>query len=256
MKLAIIGPGLIGRSVALAARRADPGVEIVEIDRDDSLLAAGDAQMIVLAAPVSVILDLVSHHAASLRHAITIDTGSTKREIVAAARAAGLKRFVGGHPMAGGSTSGPSGAVAELFDGRPWFLVSGGAETEALARAWQFVASLGARPVLVDDDGGEHDRVIAAVSHLPQVVASTLMVVAAQGAGRRLSWAGAGLRDTTRLAESSAAIWESVLATNATELRPLLVELAASLTRLADELDNPDTVRELFAEANRLRALL
>ena len=256
MKLAIVGPGLIGRSIALAARRADPAIEITEIDRGDSMQAAANAGTIVLAAPVDVIIDLVKHHAGSLRHAITIDTGSTKREIIAAARAAGLKRFVAGHPMAGGSTSGPAEARAELFDGRPWFLVSGGAEPEALSRAWQFVASLGARPVLVDDDGAEHDRVMAAVSHLPQVVASALMVVAAQSAGRRLSWAGAGLRDTTRLADSSAAIWESVLATNANEIRPLLVELAASLTRLADDLDNPDTVRALFTKASQYRALL
>jgi prephenate dehydrogenase len=256
MKLAIVGPGLIGKSVALAAQRADAGVDIIEIDRGESLNDAADADLIVLAAPVAAILDILQNQSHALRTAVTVDTGSTKKQIVAAARAAGLERFVGGHPMAGGSTSGPAGARAQLFEGRPWFLVAHGALAEAVARVRQFVTMLGAHPVVLEDDGSEHDQVMAAVSHLPQVVATTLVIVAAQAAGQRLAWAGSGLRDTTRLAESSASMWEGVLATNAAELRPLLLELAGSLTELAGELDNPERIRELFAKANRYRALL
>jgi prephenate dehydrogenase len=256
MRVAIIGPGLIGRSVALAARRADVRIEIVEIDRGESLATAPGADLIVLAAPVPAILDILQNHADVLRQTVTVDTGSTKKQIVAAARAAGLERFVGGHPMAGGSSSGPAGADAQLFEGRPWFLAARGAAAEAVSRVTQFVLMLGARPVVMEDDGSEHDRVMAAVSHLPQAVATTLIVVAAEAAGRRIAWAGAGLRDTTRLAESSASMWEGVLASNAAELRPLLLELAGSLTRLAGELDNPEHIRELFAKANRYRALI
>ncbi|HUE87204.1 MAG TPA: prephenate dehydrogenase/arogenate dehydrogenase family protein [Vicinamibacterales bacterium] len=256
MKLAVIGPGLIGHSVALAAGRAQPHADIVEIDRGEPLDAAVDADVIVLAAPVDVILELIAHHAHVLGTALAIDTGSTKRAIVRAARHAGLDRFVGGHPMAGGTTSGASAARADLFEGKTWFLVPHGAAPDAVATAQTFVERLGARPVVMEDDGAEHDRVMAAVSHLPQAVASVLMTVAAASAGERLSWAGSGLLDTTRLAASDGALWQSILSSNAGELRPLLLEMSARLSRLADELDDAAVIGDLFARARRARATL
>jgi prephenate dehydrogenase len=256
MKLAIIGPGLIGHSIALATRRAIPDARMVEIDRGDSLDAARDADVIVLAAPVDVILDLIQHHADVLRSAVTLDTGSTKQAIVRAARGAGLDRFVGGHPMAGAAASGPSAARADLFEGKRWFLVPHGAAPDAVATAQAFVTGLGARPVVLDDDGREHDRVMAAVSHLPQAVASVLMTVVAAAAGERLTWGGSGLRDATRLAASDPAVWQSILASNAEHLRPLLLEISSELTRLADELDDPKAVRTLFSTARQSRATL
>jgi prephenate dehydrogenase len=215
MFLAIIGPGLIGRSVALAARRADPSTRILEIDRGDDLEGARGADLIVLATPVDVILDIVHARADVLRGSTVVDTGSTKRAIVAAARAAGLPSFVGGHPMAGAATSGPGEARADLFEGRPFFLVPHGAEAAAVGTVTTFVERLGAQPILMPDDGAEHDRVMAAVSHLPQVVAAALMVVAADAAADGLQWAGNGLRDTTRLASSSATVWQGIVDTNA-----------------------------------------
>ena len=146
MKLAIIGPGLIGHSVALAFSRAQPDAVIIEIDRGDSLDAARDADVIVLATPVNVILDLIEHHAGLFRRALTLDTGSTKQAIVRAARAAGLDRFVGGHPMAGAATSGASAARADLFDCKPWFLVPDGAAADAVITAQSLVEQLGAPP--------------------------------------------------------------------------------------------------------------
>jgi prephenate dehydrogenase len=256
MKLAIIGPGLVGHSVALAARRAEPDVSITEIDRGDSLDPARAADLIVLATPVDVILDLITHHAEMFGAAVTIDTGSTKRVIVLAARAAGLDRFVGGHPMAGAATSGPSAARADLFEHKPWFLVPYGAAPGAVDTAQAFVSLLGARPVVLDDDGREHDRVMAAVSHLPQAVVSVLMTVSAAAAGERLAWAGSGLRDTTRLAAADADVWQSIFAGNAEELRPLLLEMSSALRRLADELDDADAIRNLFAKARQSRATL
>lgn len=256
MNVAIIGPGLIGHSVALASLRADPRGGVVEIDHGEPLGPAADADLIVLAAPVPAILDLITQHADLVRRAVTIDTGSTKRAIVLAARAAGLDRFVGGHPMAGAATSGRAAARADLFDGRPWFLVPHGAAPDAVAAARAFVDRLGATPALLDDDGAEHDRVMAAVSHLPQVVASALLLVAARSAGDRLAWAGSGLRDTTRLAASDGAVWQGILSSNAAELRPLLLQMAGELRDLADQLDDPKVIRELFANANRARARL
>lgn len=256
MRIAIIGPGLIGHSVALALRRTEPDARIIAIDRGQPLDAARGAAVIVLATPVDVILELIQHHADVLRSAVALDTGSTKRAIVLAARRAGLDRFVGGHPMAGGANSGPTAARDDLFRGRPWFLVPHGAAGEALAAAHSFVERLGAHPLVLEDDGTEHDRVMAAVSHLPQAVASVLMTVAARAAGGRLSWAGSGLRDTTRLAASDGAVWRGILSSNAAELRPLLLEMSVELRQLADQLDDGDAIRELFANASRSRATL
>jgi prephenate dehydrogenase len=122
--------------------------------------------------------------------------------------------------------------------------------------AQAFVSLLGARPVVLDDDGREHDRVMAAVSHLPQAVVSVLMTVSAAAAGERLAWAGSGLRDTTRLAAADADVWQSIFAGNAEELRPLLLEMSSALRRLADELDDADAIRNLFAKARQSRATL
>jgi prephenate dehydrogenase len=256
MKLAIIGPGLIGRSVALAARRAEPDTHVIEIDRGESLDAARGADLIVLATPVNVILDVIRTHHDILRSSITVDTGSTKRAIVSAARGAGLDTFVGGHPMAGAVTSGPEGARADLFVDRPWFLVPYAATATARHGAQAFVQRIGAQPIVLDDDGAEHDRVMAAVSHLPQVVAAALMVVAADAAGARLAWAGNGLRDTTRLAQSNSTVWQSILDSNADELKPLLRILSQQLSELADQLGDGRSVSHLLDKANSARALI
>jgi prephenate dehydrogenase len=256
MRVAVIGPGLIGRSVSLAATRADAAIRIVEIDAGDSYDAARGADLIVLATPIDVVLDIIRDHADLLRETVVVDTGSTKRAIIAAARGAGLHLFIGGHPMAGAASAGRAAARADLFDGRPWFLCDAGSRPDAVDVVQRFVVHLGAQPVRLHDDGSEHDRVMAAVSHLPQVVASALMVIAAERAGPRLAWAGSGLRDTTRLAQSSASVWHSILQTNADEIAPLLRELANQLTAVATELDHGQPVTELFDRANRARALL
>jgi prephenate dehydrogenase len=256
MHIAVIGPGLIGHSITLAALRADPRTQIIEVEHGQPIAGARGADVIVLATPVDAILRIIHEHADILQDSTVIDTGSTKRAILRAAVDVGLDRFVGGHPMAGGSTAGSVAARADLFDGKPWFLVPVTPATDAISVATAFVQRLGAKPLVMTDDGTEHDRVMAAVSHLPQVVASALMILAADSAGAHLSWAGAGLRDTTRLAQSSASMWQSILATNADQLAPLLRALATELTALADQLDDPDVVGALLDKANRARALL
>jgi prephenate dehydrogenase len=256
MRIAIVGPGLIGRSIALATARADPEVEIVEIARDTPLEAARGADLIVLATPVNVILNILRRDADVLQSAVVVDVGSTKRAIVTAARAAGLTTFVGGHPMAGGSTSGPAGARADLFDKRPFFLVPHHAAEHARQMVSAFVERLGATPIVMTDDGTEHDTAVAAISHLPQLVASALMVIVAERAAASLQWAGSGLRDTTRLAQSAGDIWQPIADTNAGALRPLIHELCRSLELLADSLDDGRSVTELIERGNHARALL
>lgn len=253
--LAIVGPGLIGTSVALAAKRRWPGLEIRTVDKGQSLSRIGNALVVVLAAPVSVILDTIPQLPLVIQpNALVIDTGSTKHAIMQAAAKARLQQFVGGHPMAGGTSI--ADARAELFDGRSWFLTNPDAPG-AVHRAVRFVEALGAKPVVLKDRGEEHDRLMAAVSHLPQVTVSALMAIVARAIGTdNLRWAGGGLRDTTRLASSEASVWQSILSSNSAELKPLIKQLASELSSLADHLDDPGAVKQLFDEANKARAAL
>lgn len=250
--LAIVGPGLIGTSIALAAKRRWPDLQVRTVDRDDSLSAIGNSLVVVLSAPVHAILEAIPRLPTVIQpHALVIDTGSTKREIMAAAAAAKIQHFVGGHPMAGGTSA--ADARADLFDGRAWFLTNPDSP-DAVRRASRFVEALGATVVVLKDRGEEHDRLMAAVSHLPQVTATMLMAIVARAVGAdNLHWAGSGLRDTTRLAGSQAGVWQSVLASNRHELRPLLKYLASELATFADHLDDPDAVRKLFDEGNRAK---
>jgi prephenate dehydrogenase len=257
VRIAIIGMGLIGTSVALAARRAWPSLEITGIDRRQATEAAEGAETIVLAAPVDANIEILTTHGRRFASSVITDVGSSKRATIAAARAQGLSNFVGGHPMAGAASSGPADARADMFDGRPWFLFPRGADARAVARMRAFIDALRARTVLMDDDGSEHDRVMAAVSHLPQVVASSLMAVVGEAtAAGGLEWAGNGLRDTTRLAAGSGEMWSSILSTNRDAIGPLLVTLADQLRTLAARLDDPEAVRAVFDAANAHRRRL
>jgi prephenate dehydrogenase len=252
-RLAVVGDGLIGRSVQLAWRRRHPGAAVVGLDRGDDLSPLAAADAIVLAAPVDAIVSLLPQVAALAAGArFVTDTGSTKQAIVEAAAAAGLARFVPGHPMAGGTRSGPDAARADLFDGRTWFLLTGHAPAEAREAAAAFVAALGAQVVPLEDDGRAHDALVAAISHLPQVVATALLARVGQTVGDDgLRHSGAGLRDTTRLAASHAAMWAPILAANAAALAPLLRALAGDLDRIAGELGDRAAVERLFAAAHR-----
>lgn len=263
----IVGLGLIGTSTALALRRCQPGATVIGVDSADvirhsriaetctiaatELAVISDAEVVVLAAPVGAIISVLPRIAEIAPDALVIDTGSTKRTVLKAARAAALPRFVGGHPMAGSDRSGPDAARADLFDARPWFLIG---QSPAAFEAGTFVRQLGATPIFMNDDGSEHDRMMAAVSHLPQVVATALMARIGETIGRDgLSHAGTGLRDTTRLAASQAKVWESILATNADTLRPLMLQLADDLQQIAGQLDDAAAIRKLFGLANMYR---
>jgi len=253
--LAIVGPGLIGTSIALAAQRRWPSLRIATIDQGEPLTKIGDALVVVLATPVDVILELLPKLAAAIDpKALVIDTGSTKRAVMIAAAMSGIRHFVGGHPMAGGTAPGPGGARAELFDEAPWFLTNPDAP-DAVQRAVKFVEALGARPIVLADHGEEHDRLMAAVSHLPQIAASMLMAVVTRVVGEQnLQWAGRGLRDTTRLAASRPEMWQGILGTNSAELKPLLKYYATELYAFAEKLEDPTAVRELFEEAARAKS--
>ena len=207
--IVVVGAGLIGASVAQASRRAWPTVGVTTLDAGDDLGRVRDATLVVLAAPVRAniaLLDKIQPHLSP--DAIVTDTGSTKRAICAAA--AENPAFVGGHPMAGAAKGGAANARADLFDGKPWILtprsVNPGA---AVAQVEAFVTGLGAVPHVMTPD--LHDRLVGAVSHLPQLTASALMHVVGSLAGDAgLEVAGAGLVDSTRLAASPADIFPRI----------------------------------------------
>lgn len=264
--LLVVGAGLLGTSVALAVRRRWPGVRLTAIDSaarshapfdvhltPDAPLPAFD--LAVLAVPVDAYAAWLRRFARETPDRTVTDVGSVKRRPHLEAAAIGLTTFVGGHPMAGGSRPGPDHAAATVFEGRPWFLTPGDAPTDAVARARTLAEGCGAR--VVDSDPDTHDAMVAAVSHLPQAIASVLMTVVADAADdAALAAAAGGLRDTTRIAESPAAMWQPVFAANADRLAPLVRETAARLAALADRLDDADAVRALFAAANAGRRRL
>lgn len=264
--LLVVGAGLLGTSVALAARRRWPGVRLTAIDAVPRTHAPFDTHLpsdaelppfdlAVLAVPVDAYAGWMRRLAHEATGRPVTDVGSVKRRPHADAADAGLETFVGGHPMAGGSRPGPDHAAATLFDRRPWFLTAGEAPAPAVAAARALAEGCGAR--VVDIDADRHDAIVAAVSHLPQAVASVLMSVVADAADdAALAAAAGGLRDSTRIAEGPAGMWQPVFAANADQLAPLVRETAARLAALADRLDDAAAVRALFAAANAGRRRL
>lgn len=265
----IAGLGLIGGSIALATRRAMPGVAIAAWD-DEHVLAEGlrrgvidaaarpeDLQagdLLVLAAPPIGSLHVLDSLIPPGSNVITTDVVSTKRVIVEAASSKRL-RFVGGHPMAGSERSGLEHASADLFTDRRWFLVDAGAGSEVNDAVEGFVQGLGARPEWIE--AIEHDRLMAALSHLPQVASSALMTVAAKLAGpSNLDLAGLGLRDTTRLAGGDAELWSQIAASNAAELSRAVRLFREQLEQVERALDAAEPLNDFFAAARRARTRL
>src|SRR4051794_32483883 len=232
MKIAVLGVGLIGGSIGLAARRRlDAGVvgwgrsperlqravELGAIDRAAGSLAEAceGADLVFCCAPVAALPGQAGEAlaAAGPETAVT-DVGSTKGELVAALGAD--ERFIGGHPLAGAETAGVANARADLFEGARWYLTptdrSSGVLYDRLQRT---VAALGARPQAID--ASAHDRLMATVSHLPHVVANALVAEAAAELSRdseRMPEVGPSFRDTTRVAGSNPAIWADIFASN------------------------------------------
>jgi prephenate dehydrogenase len=256
-RFAIIGSGLIGASIALAARRAWGGIQITALDRGDDLSKIRGAELVVLSAPVRANIGLLDSIAPFVTpDTVVTDTGSTKRAICAAAVARPSMDFIGGHPMAGAARGGAVHARADLFDGRPWIITPRpGNPTDAVTRLDSFVSALGAVPHVMTPD--LHDRFVGVVSHLPQLTSSALMHVVGKLAGDAgLEIAGAGLMDTTRLATSPPGIWKDIAATNDDVLREALDQLIRTLTELRTTLDTGEGIETVFTSACRWRTTL
>ena len=250
-RLAVVGTGLIGTSVALAARRS--GTECRGFDADEGTLAraaalgafdragsladaVAEAELVVVAVPVGAAPAVVAEVlAAAGAGTVVTDVASTKRALAAI----GDPRFVPGHPIAGGATGGPARAAADLFDAATWFLTPTDASApESLALVERFVVSLGARPVRTAADA--HDRMLALTSHLPHAIANALML-AASADETALAHAGASFREMTRVAGANPPLWTDILLANRDEVDSALAAFRASLDALAaagrDELE-------------------
>ena len=252
MRIAVLGVGLIGGSIGLAARRRleaevvgcgrsperlQRAVELGAIDRGASSVAEAceGADLVFCAGPVAVLPDQAREAlAASGPETAVTDVGSTKGELVEAV--GGDERFIGGHPLAGAETAGVENAREDLFEGARWYLTpterSSGLLYDRLQRT---LAALGARPQAIDPQS--HDRLMATVSHLPHVLANVLAAEAAESLTQgteRLPDVGPSFRDATRVAGSNPAIWADIFASNREAVADSVDSVVARLQQAAE----------------------
>ncbi len=251
MRIAVLGVGLIGGSIALAARERLDEVEVAGFDPNEAALerarelgvldrpaasvrdAVEGADACFLCAPVTALPELLAEAlGAAGQHCVVTDVGSTKRMIVAST---GDERFVGGHPVAGAETAGVANARADLFQGAPWYLTPGERSSGVLyERLHRLIVSLGARPLAIDAEA--HDRLLAAVSHVPHVLANVLVSQAARALSQEreaLPRVGPSFRDATRVAGANPRVWSGIYATNAEAIATEIDETVERLREVA-----------------------
>ena len=275
MKLAVIGVGLIGGSFALALKQAGKVTHVTGAGRSranldtarsrgildsiaaDAAAAARNADVVLVAAPVAQFQSIFRELKGC--KALITDAGSTKRDVVAAARAAlgsGIAQFVPGHPVAGAEHSGAAAASAELFRDRRVILTP---QPENPAQAVEQVEGLwkacGARVTRLGAE--EHDAVLAAVSHLPHLLAFGLVhdIASRANAEQLFSYAAGGFRDFTRIASSDPEMWRDICVANKDRLLSELSRYSSKLGDLRKMLEAGDgaALEKLFAEAREAR---
>lgn len=283
-RIAVIGLGLIGGSVAGAARRAWPAIEVVGVDvRPDAcaralelgfvteafeagdatargVFAPGSVELVVLASPVAEAIAWLERLAEAGFDGIVTDVCSTKTAIVA--KAASLDApyaFIGGHPMAGSERSGIEAANPDLFDGAYYVLTpTEDTDSAAFRRVHEFVSGLGARPISIPAD--VHDEAVALISHVPHVTAAALVaLVAEQPAGEEaLRLAAGGFKDMTRIAAGSPELWTGICLENAERIAEGLERLEAVIARFRGVVARRDgaQIRSLLAAAADVRRSL
>ena len=261
----IVGSGLLGSSIghALMAR----GIDVALDDTSPSQLrlaidyGAGrrprdddDPSLIVVAVPPDVTADVIERELLRHPNAVVTDVASVKLEPLRELRARGvdLTHYIGSHPLAGRERGGAISARADIFVGRPW-VVCRDEETSAadLALVEGLALDLGATPLEMTPD--DHDRAVALVSHVPQLVASLLAGRFVDAPDGSLRLAGQGVRDTTRIAASAPELWVQILGANSAPVVDVLDALAADLTSVAAALRDPDAPGSRRAVADTIR---
>ncbi|CAN5359991.1 prephenate dehydrogenase [soil metagenome] len=247
----IVGTGLLGASLGLALR--EKGVDVVLADTSRAALslaidygagraaAPGDEPaLIVVAVPPDLVADVVADELTSHADALVTDVASVKSGILSQLMDAGADtaRYLGSHPMAGRERGGAVSARTDLFVGRPWVITPHGASTVEQYRMLEDLAlEVGAVPVRLTPD--EHDRGVALVSHVPQLVASLLAARLRDASDAEVGLAGQGLRDTSRIAGSNPELWVQILAANAAPVAEVLRAYRSDLDAVLSALETP-----------------
>ncbi len=261
----IVGSGLIGSSIALAAVAKGIGVTMSDIDPAAASLAqdlVGEApsghpvDLTLIASPVSTVSAVIKDEIEQGLNLGFIDISSVKVNPVVEVSALGLdmSRFLPTHPMAGREVGGAESARGDLFQDRPWIIDSTGVSPELLAAGRELIEICGAH--LIDMPVAVHDQAVALVSHLPQIMSSALAATLEGAPAEWLDLAGSGLRDTTRIAASDSRLWREIISANAQAIKPILDRVISDLSDLSSSLDNPGAIDEFIKSGNRGRSMI
>lgn len=256
----------MGTSLGLALKQRGYCVEISDSDANAAILATslissdvtdGKADLIVVAVPPEKIFEVLLTEYKHNSKSTFIDIGGIKSELLQQVEKfpALAQRFCSTHPMAGREFAGPESAQADLFEGRAWILVPTSQTMQSVTAAVSsLIQELGATNYTLS--AKDHDAAIAGISHLPQIVSSVLGACLNQVTDQALLLAGAGLRDVTRLASSSAELWSSLLLENRQQLLPILKHYQEALATIAEALNRQDAkaIKEIFTLGNAGRA--
>ncbi|MEF8798929.1 MAG: prephenate dehydrogenase/arogenate dehydrogenase family protein [Candidatus Bipolaricaulota bacterium] len=275
-RVAIVGTGLMGGSFGLAIKNFYPERTVIGVDYGDEInkairrgavdkgygpedleSAVSGSDLVVLATPIDGILEFLEKLPGLLEgKTVVLDLGSTKKEICARGWKAfenSSCNFVGGHPMTGAEIRGIAGAHPLLYENSTFVLVtSNGEPTKSSKKLENFLEGLGTEPRYLKPE--THDRIVARVSHLPQLISISLMktVGEAEEPHDYLSLAGGGFRDMTRIAESPFGIWEDIFATNAELIAEEVERFLKETRKTLESLDNEEIRRE-FEESAKFR---
>ncbi|MDC0563483.1 prephenate/arogenate dehydrogenase family protein [Alphaproteobacteria bacterium] len=277
-KVAIIGIGLIGASIALAARHRKSDCHIALYDRDeavrktarglnigdeicaDSAACVADADLVILAVPVGAMKAVMSKIKSHLKQgAIITDTGSTKRSVIRdiVPLIPDNCHLIAGHPLAGTEFSGPEAGFPSLFEGRYWLIIPGEAPQEKVSQLEQFLSALGAMTEQMDAE--YHDRVLALTSHLPHLIAYTIVGTATDLEqdlkNDVIRFSASGFRDFTRIAASDPVMWRDVFINNDEAILEMLQRFNEDLSYLqrAIRWKEGDKLFELFSRTRDIR---
>ncbi|MFD1617847.1 prephenate dehydrogenase [Rothia amarae] len=280
----IIGTGLLGASVGLALRAqkipvylsdVSPTIEAIAEDigagrslravatergvapSDLRQLLGSEPQLVVVAAPPDVCAQIVVEQLTLWQHAVVIDIASVKLSILQQVQQSGVdtSRYLGTHPMAGREKSGPVAARGELFTSRP-FVVCKHPDVSPTAVRLAQTMGIEMGSTLTYLDAAEHDRAVALISHVPQVMSSLMASRLQETPLYALGLAGQGLRDTVRIAGSDPGLWIQILAANSENIVPTLLGVRDDLERLITTLENPTAagarldIAQLMSEGN------
>ena len=260
----IVGSGLIGSSIGLALTAKGISVTMVDIDPAAAKLAqdlmgstpSEKSEVTLVASPLSTVSEVIKSEIQQGLNLGFIDISSVKVKPILEVSALDLDMsyFLPSHPMAGREVGGAESARADLFQGRPWIIDSRGVRTELLEAGREIIEICGAH--LIDMPAAEHDRAVALVSHLPQIMSSALAATLEGAPAQWLDLAGTGLRDTTRIAGSNPVLWREILVANQEALTPLLDAVIEDLKNLQLSLSSQDEVEEFIKSGNRGRSMI